>query len=54
VVEPDFILSGSETFFNRPPRSGHVNEFPESRVVWIIAVVEASSPLSIDRRIIYL
>jgi hypothetical protein len=40
VVESDFILSGSETFFDGPARSGYVDEFSESRAVWVVAVVE--------------
>src|SRR2546430_15267104 len=40
VVESDFVLAGSETFFDGPPRSGHVDEFSESGVMRVVAVVE--------------
>ena len=36
VVESDFILSGSETFFDGPARSGYVDGFSESRAVWVV------------------
>src|SRR4051794_11311701 len=37
VVESDFILRGSETFFDRPSCSGHLNKFSKSRMVWVVA-----------------
>src|SRR2546421_12297310 len=40
VVESDFVLAGSETFFDGPPRPGHVDQFSESRVMRVVAVVE--------------
>jgi hypothetical protein len=40
VVESDFILAGSEALFDRPARSGYVDELCESCVVWVVAVVE--------------
>ena len=39
VVESDFVLAGSETFFDGPARPGHVDEFSEAGVVWVVAVV---------------
>ena len=41
VVESDFVFAGSETFFDGPARPGHVDEFSEARVVWVVAVVES-------------
>jgi hypothetical protein len=41
VVESDFVFAGSETFFDGPARPGHVDEFSEACVVWVVAVVES-------------
>jgi exo-beta-1,3-glucanase (GH17 family) len=40
VVESDFVLAGSEAFFDGPARSGDVDEFCESGVVRVVAMVE--------------
>jgi hypothetical protein len=41
VVESDFVFAGSETFFDGPARPGHVDEFSDACVVWVVAVVES-------------
>ena len=41
VVESDFVLSRSETFFDGPACPGHVDEFSEAGVVGVVAVVES-------------
>ena len=40
VVESDFVLAGSEAFFDGPACSGHADELSGSCVVWVVAVVE--------------
>ena len=40
VVESDFVLGGSETFFDGPARPGHADEDSEAGAVWVVAVVE--------------
>ena len=40
VVESDLVLAGSEAFLDGPARSGDVDEFSESRMVRVVAVVE--------------
>lgn len=40
VVEPCFVLAGSETFFDRLPCAGHGHEFAESGPVGIVALIE--------------
>ena len=41
MIESYFVLGGSETFFDGPPCSGYVDEFAESGVVRVVAVVES-------------
>ena len=40
VVESDFVFAGPEALFDGPARSGYVNEFSASGVVWVVASVE--------------
>src|SRR6266508_1175642 len=40
VVESDFVFAGAEAFFDGPACSGGVDEFCESGVVRVVAVVE--------------
>ena len=40
VVETDFVLGRSETFLDGPACPGHADEFTESCVVGVVAVVE--------------
>src|SRR5512135_2487663 len=47
VVESDLILRGSEAFFDRPARPGHVDELSAARAVRVVAAVE-SKPTIVD------
>lgn len=40
VVESGFVFGRSEAFFDGPACAGDVNEFSESCVIWVVAVVE--------------
>ena len=40
VVESDLVFASPETFLDWPARAGHVDDFAESRVVGVVAVVE--------------
>ena len=39
-VEPDLVLGGAEAFFDGPACTGHVHEFTEPGVSWVVAMVE--------------